>query len=191
MSTTGPGQSASLLLDVIGVLQERRIPYAVIGAMAASFHGVVRASLDVDAMISLPPGRTELEALNDALRRAGLKSTVRTGDAGDPIGAVIRVEDRFQNRVDLLTGIRGMTQALFSRAIDAEFMGARIRVVSLEDFIAMKILAGSPKDSSDAAGVLRVSSKQVDVPLLRDLVRPYGRRALRLLETLLRPPTEK
>jgi len=191
MSATGPGQSASLLLDVIGVLQELRIPYAVIGAMAASFHGVVRASLDVDAMISLSPGRTEREALYDALRRAGLKCTVRTGDAGDPIGAVIRVEDRFQNRVDLLTGIRGVMEAVFSRTIDAGFMGAHIRVVGLEDFIAMKVFAGSPKDLGDAAGVLRVSSKQVDVTLLKALVRPYGRRALRLLEALLRPPTEK
>jgi hypothetical protein len=36
----GFGQSALLLLDAIEVLARERIDYAVIGAMAASIHGV-------------------------------------------------------------------------------------------------------------------------------------------------------
>ena len=53
MRTTQVGQSALLLLDAVGVLVTRNIPYAVIGAMAASVHGVVRASMDADAVLSL------------------------------------------------------------------------------------------------------------------------------------------
>jgi len=41
------------LLDVIEVLARERIDYAVIGAMAASIHGVVRASTDADVVRSL------------------------------------------------------------------------------------------------------------------------------------------
>jgi DNA-binding NarL/FixJ family response regulator len=48
--TTGPGQSALLLLDAVDVLTREQIDYAVIGALAASIHGVVRASVDADAI---------------------------------------------------------------------------------------------------------------------------------------------
>lgn len=182
---TGPGQSALLLLDVVAVLNALHVPHAVIGALAASFHGVVRASLDADALISLPPGRAEISRLIDALRRARLKSRFRHGEPGDPVGAVISVEDRFANRVDLLMKIRGMTEAVFSRTVEVDFMKARIRVIGAEDFIAMKAFAGSPKDLSDATGVLQVSSDRINLTLLKTLVQPYGKRTLRTLETLL------
>src|SRR5271167_4100822 len=51
--STGVGQSALLLLDAIAVLSSEGIDYAVIGAMAASIYGVVRASIDADAVLSL------------------------------------------------------------------------------------------------------------------------------------------
>ena len=185
MRPKGSGQSALLLLDVIDCLNALRIPYAIIGAVAASFHGVVRASLDADALISLRSSRADIAALSAALQKAGLTSTHRTGDPRDPIGGVLSVEDRFHNRVDLLMKIRGMTEAVFARTIGAAFMKAQVRVVGLEDFIAMKILAGSPKDLSDATGALQVSFERLNRPLLKALVQPYGKQALRTLGLLL------
>jgi hypothetical protein len=185
MRAKGPGQSALLLLDVIDVLQHRHIPYAIIGAFAASFYGVVRASLDVDAVISLHPGQADVTVLRSTLHNAGLKSTYRRGEATDPVGAVLNVEDGFHNRVDLLMRIRGTSEAIFARTIDAAFMKARIRVMGLEDFIAMKIFAGSPKDLHDVTGVLHVSYDRVNLTLLKAVVQPYGKDALRKLESLL------
>lgn len=186
MRAKGPGQSALLLLDVIERLQVLRVPYAIIGAFAASFHGVVRASLDADALISLSQSQVDIKGLTDALRKAGLKSVYRTGDVDDPVGAVVQVEDGFRNRVDLLMNMQGVSDAVFSRTIEAEFIRLRVRVIGVEDFIAMKILAGSPKDLDDAAGVLRVSYHRANLTLLNELVRPHGKAALRTLESLLR-----
>jgi len=53
MRATQPGQSFLLFLDVVEVLERENIDYAVIGAVAASVHGSVRASLDADALLSL------------------------------------------------------------------------------------------------------------------------------------------
>ena len=186
MKAKGPGQAALLLLDVIGILNKQSIPYAIIGAFAASFHGVVRASVDADALISLESAQTEVKALAHKLRKAGLKATYRTGDSNDPIGGVLNVEDHFRNQVDLLMNIRGVTEAVFSRTVEAEFMGEQIRLIGVEDFIAMKIFAGSPKDLSDAIGALKVSSNQINRALLRGLVRGYGKKALYKLESLLK-----
>ncbi len=52
MKPNGPGQSARLLSEVVVELQALKVRYAVIEALAASFHGVVRASLDADAVVA-------------------------------------------------------------------------------------------------------------------------------------------
>ena len=48
MRTRRSGESALLLLDAIEVLAREQVGYAVVGAMAASVHGVLRASMDAD-----------------------------------------------------------------------------------------------------------------------------------------------
>jgi len=48
-----PGESALLLLDVIDSLAGQNIEYAVVGALAASIHGAVRASMDADVVSSM------------------------------------------------------------------------------------------------------------------------------------------
>jgi len=145
---------------------------------------VVRASMDADALISLPR-ESDVHVLMEALRKAGLTCAYRKGEARDPIGGVIKVADRFQNQVDLLLRIRGMTEAVFSRTVETHLIKSRVRVIGIEDFIAMKIFAASPKDLSDVAGVLAVSSKRVHLPLLKELMRPYGKAAERQLQALL------
>ncbi|MBI3010205.1 MAG: hypothetical protein HYY57_04400 [Candidatus Omnitrophica bacterium] len=186
MRAKGPGQSALLLLDVIDILDKLHIPYAIVGAFAASFYGVVRASMDADAIISLQAPRADVQVLMDELRKVSLSCVYRKGDLDDPIGAVLNIEDNFQNRVDLLMSIHGMTDAVFSRTVETEFMNARIRLIGVEDFIAMKIFAGSSKDLSDVVGVLEVSFKRINLPLLEELVRRYGKDALRKLQSLLK-----
>ncbi len=186
MKAKGPGQSALLLLDIIGALQKRRISYAIVGAFAASFYGVVRASMDADAVISLQTGETDVTTLLGDLRRHPLKVVYRKGDWKDPIGAVINVEDNFGNRVDLLMSIRGMSEGLFARTVEAKFMEARIRLVGIEDFIAMKVFAASPKDLNDAMGVLKISYDRVNLMLLKELALKYGKPALRQLQSLLK-----
>ena len=48
MRTRRSGESALLLLDAIEVLAREQVGYAVVGAMAASVNGVLRASMDAD-----------------------------------------------------------------------------------------------------------------------------------------------
>jgi len=53
MNIKGPGESSLLLLKVIKGLCKENISYVIVGAFAASFYGIVRASLDADAVISV------------------------------------------------------------------------------------------------------------------------------------------
>lgn len=191
MRTIGSGQSAILLLDVVEVLNNLNVPYAVVGAFAASFYGVIRASVDVDAVISLEAGRIDIETLIAALEKIGLQSRFRKGDLKDPVGAVLNVGDAFENRVDLIMNIRGMKDACFARAVQVEFMQTKIQLVGVEDFIAMKLFAGGRKDLSDVAGVLEVSTELIDQQLLRELAVHYGEDCLQQLERLIKKLDEK
>jgi predicted nucleotidyltransferase len=64
---------------------------------------------------------------------------LRYGDSDDPIGAVLALSDRHDNCVDLLVGIRGLDPGAFARAAEVPFQGSSLRVIELEDFIAMKL----------------------------------------------------
>ncbi len=183
MRAQRPGESALLLLDAVDVLNDAAISYAVIGAMAASVHGVVRASLDADAVLALPVNR--LRELERRFIDAGFRAELRTGDEDDPIAAVLGLTDPFGNRVDLLVGLRGLEPAAFSRAFEVPFQGKTLRVIGLEDFVAMKLFAHGPQDIEDARFAIANTGGKLDLDLLRRLTARYGPEAVETLMKVL------
>jgi hypothetical protein len=183
MRTRGPGQSPLLLLDVAAVLAKEEVEYAVIGAMAASVHGSIRATTDADALVSVSPAK--LARLQKAFKKARFDTDLRHGDADDPIPALLTVADKHGNRVDLLAGLRGLDSSAFARSITVAFLGSSLRVIGREDFIAMKCFAGGPLDIADARNALAAANKSVDLDLLRRLTRRFGRPAADALEQVL------
>jgi predicted nucleotidyltransferase len=84
-------------------------------------------------------------------------------------------------------GLRGFDPAALSRAIEVPFHGGRLRVVGLEDFIAMKVFAGGPLAMVDARAAIAADGKSLDLDLLRQLASRYGQSVAAGLETLLSP----
>jgi hypothetical protein len=168
---------------VVEVLQAHDIEYAVIGAMAAAVHGSVRASLDADAVVRASP--VEARELRDALGAAGAEVELRSGDPGDPIPALLQVNDAFGNRVDLLIGLRGLDSGAFQRTRTIEFLGVPLQFVSREDFIAMKLFAGGPQNIADARIAYELDLTSLDLILLRQLAQRFGSEAVQRLDELL------
>ena len=77
MRTTRSGESALLLLDVIDLLSAGNIEYAVIGALAASIHGAVRASMDADVVLSA--GVPQAVNIGEKLKAAGFQTRLLQG----------------------------------------------------------------------------------------------------------------
>lgn len=185
MRARGAGESALLLLDVVERLGAERVGYAVIGAMAASVHGLVRASVDADVVLSVP--LSELGRLERLFAASGLRTELRRGDAEDPIAGMLVLTDPHDNRVDLLVGLRGLEAEAFTRAIAVPFQGELLRVIGREDFIAMKLFAGGPQDVADARNALAGSAGPPDMPLVRRLAARFGPATTAALEALLAP----
>ena len=183
MRATQPGQSALLLLDVVDLLVQDGLEYAVIGAMAASVHGVVRASLDADAVafISL----TRARRLLDQAAGLGLTASLRIGDFEDPVPGLLALEDAHGNRVDLLIGLRGLDRTALMRTLVVPFHGTPLTVLGREDLVATKLYAAGPLDLVDAEGLVKSDRATLDVDLLRRLADRYGSATRARLETLL------
>jgi predicted nucleotidyltransferase len=183
LRTKASGESSLLLVDAVQVLRAANVDYAVIGAMAASVHGVIRASRDADALLSI--SASALVGLERSFAAAGFQTDLRRGDMDDPIGAVLTLSDAFENRVDLLVGIRGFDPGAFARTIEVQFDGESLKFVGLEDFVAMKLFAGATQDIADAANVLEAVTEPADVSLLRRLSKRYGPETVARLDSVL------
>ena len=183
MRTSAPGQSALLMADVAELLSKHGVRYAVIGAMAAAVHGVVRASLDADAVVALQV--REAWALRQSLVEEGYEAVLRTGDVDDPIPALLEVNDSHGNRVDLLIGLRGMDPELMNRTRQVRLAETILEIVGREDFIAMKAFAGGPVDLADARAVMDMDRGSVDEELLRRLAQRFGRETVKAVELLI------
>jgi hypothetical protein len=185
ITTTSAGQSTQLLADVASVLTTHGIDYAVIGALAVAVHGVVRASVDADAVVAAAV--PQLRELKSKLIAGNLSVDFRTGGVDDPIDAMMIVTDRYGNRVDLLAGIQGLDGGVYQRSITLQPSGmpTALKIVGREDLIAMKVAAGSPKDLMDAESCIAVAGDSLDVDLVRKLARHFGRDALARCEKML------
>jgi hypothetical protein len=182
------GQSLGLLGYIADILDRRSIPNLTIGAVAVAFHGVVRASLD--ALISIkedaPQGTNSVRSqLIDDLRREGFAVEFREPDLFDPVWGLIEVQDSFGNRVDLLLGLRGVDTQVFSRGKRVALGDIHLNLVSAEDLIVMKVLAGSSRDLTDAEGILRIQEGKLDLEHIRTALLNVGEEELTRFEALL------
>lgn len=186
MRATGPGQPAQLLVHVVNVLKEMEIPYVVVGAFAVSFHGVPRSTNDADAAIWLQgTGKTEGD-LTTRMKDEGFRVNLKHGDLEDPLIGVAVVEDPYNNRLDLILGIRGLAPEAVSRAIAAPILGTSVNIIAAEDLIPMKISAGGVRDLVDAKGILQVSGQRLDHELMQGLALRYGMEVQQKLAELLK-----
>jgi predicted nucleotidyltransferase len=183
MRTNRGGQSALLLLDVVEILRREKVDYAIIGAFALSVLGVVRATMDADALLFTEPGR--LPKLENKFRQAGFNTGLRTAEADDPVSGMLILSDDFGNHVELLGGLRNMDPEILYRTLEITFRDAKLRIVGREDFIAMKCYAGGPQDILDARSAYRAAPGPIDLDLLRTVARRFGRQAADRLEEVL------
>ena len=183
MRTTRSGESALLLLDVIDLLSAGNIEYAVIGALAASIHGAVRASMDADVVLSV--GVSQAVNIGEKLKAAGFQTELVRGDLDDPIPALLKAIDQYGNRVDLLIGLKGLDPAAFARVIVVPFQGTTVKFIGREDFIATKVFAGGPMNLVDATRAVTAAGASLDRELVRRLAKRFGEDALDSLERLL------
>jgi predicted nucleotidyltransferase len=149
-------------LDIRGILEElnrARVEFLVIGGVAVGFHGYVRATKDVDIVPA--PDKENLERLALLLQRLDAQiegaDEFEEGELPDPLdpdalglGGNWVLGTRL-GRFDIMQwiGDEALWEKLAPAALDTEVDGLRIKVVSYQDLVALKEMAGRPEDLTD------------------------------------------
>ena len=126
----------------------------VFGAQAVVVYGFVRQTADVDVTVEEPPGGAA--ELIDAFTTAGFKLRVEDNVedfvARTRVLPLVHVPSRLP--VDLVLAGPGPEEGFLQRARTVEAAGVRFPVISPEDLVVVKVLAGRLKDLEDVRGVL-------------------------------------
>ncbi|MBK9161434.1 MAG: hypothetical protein IPM27_07685 [Nitrosomonadales bacterium] len=144
--------------------------YLLIGGLAVSLHGVERSTMDVDITVAMNPAN--LAALIDTARE--LKLTPVLPVPLESLGNIELLRDWHAQRhleafalrtpelagvtIDVLLFPPVDFAVMIGRAVEFEIAGTAIRVVSIDDLIALKSAVGRPVDLSDVAHLQRIKS---------------------------------
>lgn len=93
--------------------------------------------------------------------------------------------------LDLVLAAPGLDHEFLSRARPVDVGGVKVPIISVEDLIAMKVLAGRRKDTEDVRGILIEQEDRIDIARVRDLLASFeeasgDRRLLSRFERLAR-----
>jgi len=166
------------------ILEENRIPYVIIGGLAAALWGIARTTVDVDVVLTL--SSDQLSFLLDRLQEAGFRA--------DP-GAVLRLQEGrpvklfFTRRfsVDLRQASFQLDGEAIRRAREGELFGLALRVAELfglalrvatpEDLIVYKLARWGPIDEQDVRAVLESQRGSLDWNYIEAAVRDLAQEA--------------
>jgi predicted nucleotidyltransferase len=141
----------SLLAEVVGVLRERGIDHALIGAAAMALHGVSRATVDVD-LLTVDVRALETELWTDFSAR-NVAVRVLKGDTDDPLAGSVRLETRGADIVDVVVGRYKWQREVLEASEPLSIGEIEIPVVRPSGLVVLKLHAGGPKDAWDISSL--------------------------------------
>lgn len=160
-------EEASLTLQI-------PISFALIGGLAVSAWGAIRATQDIDILADSDPSplrNLRLRAdLKRFLEKQGCTAEWRAGEAEDPIPLLLRLQlPRRLRRLgaDILWVHKRWQREALARRIAIEVSGLQVFVLHPEDLILMKLDAGGPKDLLDVQELLGSPPPELDLRQLR------------------------
>jgi hypothetical protein len=169
--------SEDVFRRVVSALDAAGVPFMLTGSFASSYHGVLRATRDIDFVIEV-----------DAKRVRALIRSLPNDFYVDEDAALQALRDETQfNAIDPVTGwkidfiirkSRPFSREEFSRRQTADLDGISLAVATAEDVIVAKLewarLGGSLRQIEDVAGIVRVRRTDLDAAYIERWVSTLG-----------------
>lgn len=176
--------AAELLRSLTRAFAARGLRWYVFGAQAVVAYGRPRLTADVDVAVDLAGAvSTDLASWlepHDFDLRFPLEPSARL---------LPLVHRPTAMPLDLVVTAPGLDEEFLERALLLDLGGVEVPVISPEDLIAMKVLAGRRKDLEDVRGIL-LEQRSLDLDRTRDVIRAFelatGARLLDRLGRLVR-----
>lgn len=143
--------------DLFAALNRSGARYLVIGGQAMSFYDKPRYTKDLDVWVDSAPENAA--KVFEALADFGAPSHVFAVEDLEKPNTVIQIGVE-PVRVDILTGLQGMDfSSAWERRVEKTYDGERAVVISLDDLLATKKLAGRKRDLADAEDIEKLLNR--------------------------------
>jgi hypothetical protein len=158
-----------------GLIEGLRASYAIGGAIAQNFWGVVRATQDLDVLLSLP--RIRFEELRAALDAEGFEVVDASGARRPVTVEAIISQERDRHlvavhrglvKVEIFFPFLPLQHSILRRAVPVKLRSHAIPVTSAEDLIVLKMAFHREKDLRDVRGILWTRKGKLDLPYIRE-----------------------
>lgn len=152
------------------IFQDRGVRWYLFGAQAVIVWGRPRMSADVDVTVDMDPEQAPdlLAKMKEhgfaARKREGLQAFVRR------TRVLPLLHEPTDFPLDVVFAGPGLEQGFLDRARRVELAGDSVPVISPEDLLVGKILAGRSKDLEDVRGVLEQRGEELDIDHVRELL---------------------
>lgn len=140
----------------VAFLESHGHRYALVGGIALSQWGVVRATYDVDIKVLVPD--MDYSAIRAALR-AAFPQRAREHLPQESLVIAVEIEGV---TVDFLLALPGYEELIIQRAVQRDLGGWTVWICSAEDLIIQKVVAGRPRDWSDVEALLIEHQTRID-----------------------------
>ena len=146
------------LREFIRLLNTKSVRYVIVGAWALAFHSRPRYTGDLDIFVARD--EENADKLMSVLEAFGFSSVGITRDDLLRPDYVIQL-GRAPNRIDLLTGISGVTfDETWNSRESGDISGSTVYFISRDLLIRNKLAANRPKDRADVDVLKKMGPKR-------------------------------
>jgi hypothetical protein len=141
--------------DLLLEFADAKVEFVIVGAFAVAYHGVPRATGDMDVFVR--PSPENARRVFDGLVRFGapLASAGVTPEDFETPGIVYQIGQP-PRRIDVLTEISGVSfDEAWATRRTVQFQGRGIPFIGREELLRNKKAAGRPKDLADLSRLLK------------------------------------
>jgi len=155
-----------LFNKTIALLEEKKIPYMVVGGLAVNYFGEPRFTKDIDLVVAIDPKKEA--AFLQALKKGGFVFFEKEIKMLLKASNIFHVHDTTGvNQIDFWIPKTSFELKAFSRRQAKRWRNKKIYFLSPEDLILFKIIADRPKDIADIKSVFQRQEGKLDREYLR------------------------
>jgi predicted nucleotidyltransferase len=167
-----PATLLAALADLVKWLDDTKMPFMIIGGVAASVLGRPRLTQDVDALTILPEADWA-NAASSAARHGILPRVENALDFARRSRVLLMRHSESGIDIDVTFGRLSFEQTAIDNSEIHDIGGLRVRLPRVEDLLVMKAVARRPKDLQDIEGLL-AAHPDADIVAVRRWVREFA-----------------
>ena len=157
----------AVLAAVAPVLRRSGDRWYLFGAQAVTIWGRPRLSADVDITVAIAGPPDDFVA---ATLAAGFDLRSDWRDFVARTRVLPLLHRATQMPLDVVLAGPGLEEDFLERAVVVTLAGMEVPVITPEDLVVTKLLAGRPKDVEDVRGILEERNERLDLVRLRSLL---------------------